>query len=86
MYCILQVETIMNGCWAPLPEQRLKPQSIMRDMNQILYRVSTHSRNFCFSSVLVFYHMVFYIDYLGCSLFFKTCDRPTDEQILLIIN
>lgn len=39
-----QVETIMNGCWAPLPEQRLKPQSIMRDMNQILYRAFNSRR------------------------------------------
>ena len=33
------VEQIMLNCWHPNPEQRYKPQAIMRDMNQILYRV-----------------------------------------------
>jgi hypothetical protein len=31
----------MKECWLPLPAQRKKPQAIMRDMNQMLYKVST---------------------------------------------
>ena len=41
-----QVENLMINCWSPLPEQRVKPQTIMRDMNQILYRVSDISYSF----------------------------------------
>jgi hypothetical protein len=29
----------MKDCWLPLPAQRKKPQVIMRDMNQMLYKV-----------------------------------------------
>ncbi|XP_023327964.1 tyrosine-protein kinase JAK2 isoform X3 [Eurytemora carolleeae] len=39
-----QVEMIMMNCWSPLPEQRIKPQTIMRDLNQILYRVFNSRR------------------------------------------
>jgi len=39
-----QVETIMISCWRPLPDQRIKPQLIMRDLNQILYKVFNSRR------------------------------------------
>ena len=30
---------IMNECWCPVPEMRKTPQTILRDLNQLLYRV-----------------------------------------------
>ena len=30
---------VMLECWAPRPEQRKEPQALMRDMNQLMYRV-----------------------------------------------
>jgi hypothetical protein len=35
----MQVYPLMKDCWLPLPAQRKKPQVIMRDMNQMLYKV-----------------------------------------------
>ena len=29
----------MMECWAPHPDQRKEPQALMRDMNQLMYRV-----------------------------------------------
>ena len=29
----------MRGCWNPNPDTRREPQAVMRDMNQLLYRV-----------------------------------------------
>ncbi len=39
----MQVYPLMKDCWLPLPAQRKKPQVIMRDMNQMLYKVRTGS-------------------------------------------
>ena len=36
----VQVYPVMKECWLPLPAQRKKPQAIMRDMNQMLYKVT----------------------------------------------
>lgn len=30
---------VMTECWFPVPDQRKEPQALMRDMNQLMYRV-----------------------------------------------
>lgn len=35
---------IMNDCWQPVPGQRKQPQAIMRDINQLLYKVFNSRR------------------------------------------
>ena len=34
-----QIYRVMMECWAPHPDQRKEPQALMRDMNQLMYRV-----------------------------------------------
>lgn len=37
--CMTSVYEVMLGCWIPVPGERKQPQVIMRDINQLLYRV-----------------------------------------------
>ena len=30
---------VMQGCWHPLTEARMAPHTILRDLNQLLYRI-----------------------------------------------
>jgi hypothetical protein len=36
---LLPVYTIMTSCWKPLPDNRVDPQTLMRDTNQLLFKV-----------------------------------------------
>ncbi len=39
MLISFQIYEIMLSCWNPNPDARKEPQAVMRDMNQLLYRV-----------------------------------------------
>lgn len=48
---LAQVYPLMKECWLPLPAQRKKPQAIMRDMNQLLYKVFNSRRTHEYVSI-----------------------------------
>jgi len=46
-----QVYNLMVGCWNPVPGMRTQPQAIMRDMNQLLYKVFNSRRDHTYMTI-----------------------------------